>query len=76
MANPSLLTALNRLVQVGEQAGVSVDQMIRILRAGFSVEDVLRLIARRLEEMPQPETPGQQVHWRHRAGLCSADRRV
>ena len=55
MENPTLLAALKKLVEAGEQAGIGVEQMIRILEAGFSVEDVLRLIAERLEEMPAPQ---------------------
>lgn len=50
MATPTLLRAVGRLVIAGEQAGFSVQQMIDLLDEGTSVEMLLDLIARRLEE--------------------------
>ena len=47
--NVQLLTALSKLVVAGEQAGFSVDELIRLLNAGIGMEDILNLIALRLE---------------------------
>jgi hypothetical protein len=43
-----LLTAIEKLVLAGEEAGLSVEQMIQILQAGASVEGLLRVIEWRL----------------------------
>ena len=50
MATPTLLRAVGRLVVAGEQAGFTVQQMIDFLDEGMSVDGLLDLIARRLEE--------------------------
>jgi hypothetical protein len=49
MQHPVLARAIERLARVGEQAGVSVEQMILILNAGVSVEDLLDIIDKRLQ---------------------------
>jgi len=43
-----LATIVQKLVTVGEQAGLSVDQMIELLQAGLSVSALLDLIELRL----------------------------
>lgn len=48
MQHPVLARAIARLVAAGEQAGISVEQMIQILNAGVSVEALLDLIDKRL----------------------------
>lgn len=49
MQQPVLARAIERLVQVGQQAGISVEQMIQILNAGGSVETLLDIIDKRLQ---------------------------
>ena len=44
---PALVQAVEKLAQAGEQAGLSVEDMIRILNAGVSVEILLDLIIER-----------------------------
>jgi hypothetical protein len=48
MQQPVLVRAVEKLAQAGEQAGLSVEDMIRILNAGISVETLLDLIGRNL----------------------------
>ena len=47
MPQPALVQAVEKLAQAGEQAGLSVEDMIRILNAGVSVEILLDLIIER-----------------------------
>lgn len=47
MDRPELVRAVEKLAQAGEQAGLSVEEMIRILNAGVTVECLLDLIERR-----------------------------
>ena len=44
MPQPVLTRAVEKLALAGEQAGLSVEEMIRILNAGVSVESLLDLI--------------------------------
>ena len=44
--HPVLVRAIERLARVGEEAEISVDDMIRILNAGVSVGLLLDLIER------------------------------
>jgi hypothetical protein len=44
MERPLLVRAVEKLARAGEQAGLSVEDMIRILNAGVSVECLLDLI--------------------------------
>jgi hypothetical protein len=46
--NPVLVQAIWKLALAGEQAGLSVEEMIELLRTGVSVETLLNLICRRL----------------------------
>jgi ribosomal protein L7Ae-like RNA K-turn-binding protein len=48
MESPSLITAVKKLASLGELAGLPTDQMVQILEAGFTVEDLVRLIDSRL----------------------------
>lgn len=48
MEQPAIMTAIERLVRAGEQAGFSVEQMIQLLQTGASVETLLSLIELRL----------------------------
>jgi hypothetical protein len=41
-----LVRVIERLARAGEQAGISVEQMIQILNAGVSVETLVDLIDR------------------------------
>lgn len=49
MGRESLQIAIEKLAIAGEQAGLSVDQMIYILSSGMTVATLLDLIAWRLE---------------------------
>jgi hypothetical protein len=49
MQHPALARAIERLARAGEQAGISVEQMIQILNAGVSVETLLDIIDKRLQ---------------------------
>lgn len=44
MDHPALITTVEKLAKQGERAGLSTDQMIRILEAGFTVEDLIELL--------------------------------
>lgn len=48
----SIMTAIEKLVLAGEQAGFTVEQMIQILRTGESVEALLHMIEWRLSPLP------------------------
>jgi hypothetical protein len=54
MQRPALQSAIEKLAIAGEEAGFSVDQMIKLLNAGLSVEALLILIAWRLEGVCEP----------------------
>ena len=54
MPRPSLQAAIEKLAMAGEQAGFSIDQMIKLLNGGLSVEALLVLIAWRLEGVCEP----------------------
>ena len=43
--------ALAKIVLMGEQVGVSADQMIKLLDAGMTVRELLEFIAERGEEI-------------------------
>ena len=49
MPRPLLVSAINKLAIVGQQAGFSVEQMIQLLDEGVTVETLLELIAWSLE---------------------------
>ena len=54
MPRPSLQAAVEKLAIAGEEAGFTVDQMIKLLNAGLSVEALLLLITWRLEGICEP----------------------
>ena len=47
-----IMTAIEKLVVAGEQAGFTVEQLIAILHAGASVEALLHMIEWRLSPLP------------------------
>jgi len=60
MEQSVIMTALEKLVRAGEQAGFSVEQMIQLLQTGASVETLLSLIELRLS----PATASlHSSHW-------------
>ena len=48
MPQPVLTRAVQKLALAGEQAGLSIEQMICILNAGVSIENLLDFIERRI----------------------------
>jgi len=48
----TLVLAVERLTQAGEQVGFSVENMIQMLNAGVTVETLLGLIERSLQASP------------------------
>ena len=48
MEKPSLADSVSKLAMAGEQAGFTLEQMIRLLNAGITVETLLDIIERRL----------------------------
>jgi hypothetical protein len=56
MQQPTLIRAVEKLAQAGEQAGFSVEDMIRMLNTGLTVETLLDIIERSLQASP-PEMP-------------------
>jgi len=50
MESPVLISAIEKMASAGERAGFTVDQMLRILNAGFSVEELVGLIEFRLRK--------------------------
>jgi hypothetical protein len=53
-AGPSLAAAIEKLALAGQQAGLSVEQMIDFLNDGMAVETLLDLIAWRFEAAHNP----------------------
>lgn len=54
---PALAQAIERLALAGEQAGISVEEMIQILNAGVRVEALLDLIGRNLQASLETTAP-------------------
>ncbi len=44
--NPMLVQAIRKLALAGEEAGLSIEEMIELLKTGVSVETLLNLICR------------------------------
>ena len=61
MEQPDLAQAIEKLAQAGEQSGISIEQMIQILKAGVSVETLLDIIDWGLRA-PREEI-GSSSHW-------------
>jgi hypothetical protein len=47
--NPVLVQAIRKLALAGQQAGLSIEEMIELLKTGVSVETLLNLICRRVQ---------------------------
>jgi hypothetical protein len=47
-ASISLIAAIHKLAMAGEDAGFTLEQMIELLNSGLSVENLIELIAWRL----------------------------
>ena len=61
MATPSLQNSICKLAMAGEQAGFTVEQMIRMLNAGVTIEGLLGLIEWRLGTgVPESQTRTSQ----------------
>jgi hypothetical protein len=60
MQQPVLFRAVERLAEAGEQAGFSVEDMIRMLNAGLTVEALLNVIERSLQPPPQETAPSSR----------------
>jgi hypothetical protein len=52
MQQPTLIRAVEKLAQAGEQAGFSVEDMIQMLDAGLTVATLLDIIERSLHASP------------------------
>lgn len=61
MATPSLVRAIGKLAAAGERAGFTLEEMIQLLDNGLSVEMLLELIARRLDDPPSRSL--QPTNW-------------
>lgn len=62
--NSTLVTAIGKLAIAGEQAGLSIEQMIQLLNDGLKVETLVDLITWRLAEVPNPVTPpSRSARW-------------
>lgn len=53
MDKAALLSGIAKLAKAGQQAGLSVEQMIHLLNSGLEVEGLVDLIAWRLEQSEQ-----------------------
>jgi hypothetical protein len=60
MEQPILMTAIEKLVRAGEQAGFTVEQMIQLLQTGVDAETLLQMIERRLSP---PSTKARSSRW-------------
>ena len=56
-----IMTAIEKLVLAGEQAGFSVEQMIQLLQTGGTVETLLQLIEWRLSPPVVEPRPSRWV---------------
>ena len=65
MDNTTLQLAIGKLAIAGEQAGLSLEQMIQLLDNGLTVETLLELITWRLTEIRTPVTtpPSCSARW-------------
>jgi hypothetical protein len=50
LPHPGLVSAVSKLALVGQRAGFSIDEIIRMLNGGLTVEELLELIELRLEK--------------------------
>jgi hypothetical protein len=56
MDKAALVSGIAKLAMAGQQAGLTVEQMIGLLNEGLGVEGLIEVIAWRLEQ-PKPLTP-------------------
>lgn len=56
MDKATLVSGIAKLAVAGQQAGLTLEQMIGLLNAGLGVEGLIDLIAWRLEQ-PKPRPP-------------------
>jgi hypothetical protein len=49
---PVLMTAVEKMAMAGEQAGLSVRDLISLLENGMTVEQLLQYLAAKLADMP------------------------
>ena len=56
MDKAALVSGIAKLATAGQQAGLTVEQMIGLLNAGLGVEGLMDVIAWRLEQ-PKPLAP-------------------
>lgn len=62
MEKPSLAASVCKLAMAGEQAGFTVEQMIRLLNAGVTVETLMDIIERRLShKVPTRPAPARWI---------------
>ena len=57
----SILSGLQKLVCAGQQAGLTIDQMIDLLNAGLTVETLLDLIELRLSSSQSASSSSRWV---------------
>ncbi|MGA2002580.1 MAG: hypothetical protein ABSG70_04315 [Terriglobales bacterium] len=62
MEQSVLTRAVEKLVSAGERAGMSMEDMIRVLQAGVSVETLLDLITRNLPIAEQQRSSTLEQH--------------
>ncbi len=60
MPKPSLRASVRKLAFYGQHAGFSIAEMIRMLKAGVSLENLILLITARLEG-PKPKSTSKWV---------------
>lgn len=63
MERPHLISAIHKLAIAGEQAGFSVEQMIKMLNNGLSVEELIALIGLQIEGDKRKLTPTTHSAW-------------
>jgi len=63
MQKPSLEIAIGKLAIAGEQAGITVEQMIQLLDDGLTVETLLDLISWRLGHAHRSSETGGSSMW-------------
>lgn len=56
-----LETIVEKFVRAGQQAGFTVEQMIRLLQTGVEVETLLQMIERRLSPLSTEPRPSLWV---------------
>lgn len=61
MEHPVLVRAIEKFARAGQEAGINVEDMIRILNAGVSVETLLDLIER--NRRASGEEKGRSSRW-------------